>query len=67
MAGLTEIKANSASQQSWSWGLAELGNMKNTETSISIRKSQFINNRADIQTNRNTTIAEMFNASFIDC
>ena len=28
MAGLTEIKANSASQQSWgwSWGLAELGN-----------------------------------------
>ena len=28
VAGLTEIKANSASQQSWSWswGLAELGN-----------------------------------------
>ena len=26
LAGLTEIKANSASQQSWSWGLAELGN-----------------------------------------
>ena len=26
IAGLTEIKANSASQQSWSWGLAELGN-----------------------------------------
>ena len=25
-AGLTEIKANSTSQQSWSWGLAELGN-----------------------------------------
>ena len=31
MAGLTEIKANSASQQSWScsWGLAELGNNDN--------------------------------------
>ena len=28
MAGLTEIKANSASQQSWSLGLAELGNLK---------------------------------------
>ena len=42
-------------------------NMKNTETSIPIRKSPFINNRADIQTNRNTTIAEMLNASFIDC
>ena len=30
VAGLTEIKANSASQQSWSWswGLAELGNFK---------------------------------------
>ena len=29
VAGLTEIKANSASQQSWSWswGLAELGNI----------------------------------------
>ena len=26
MTGLTEIKANLASQQSWSWGLAELGN-----------------------------------------
>ena len=26
VAGLIEIKANSASQQSWSWGLAELGN-----------------------------------------
>ena len=24
MAGLIEIKANSASQESWSWGLAEL-------------------------------------------
>ena len=28
VAGLVEIKANSASQQSLSWGLAELGNMK---------------------------------------
>ena len=27
VAGLTEIKANSASQQSWSWGLAELGDI----------------------------------------
>ena len=26
VAGLIEIKAISASQQSWSWGLAELGN-----------------------------------------
>ena len=26
-AGLTEIKANSASQESWSWGKAELGNI----------------------------------------
>ena len=25
VAGLIEIKANSASQQSWSWGLAEPG------------------------------------------
>ena len=25
VAGLTDIKANSASQQSWSWGLAEFG------------------------------------------
>ena len=25
VAGLIEIEANSASQQSWSWGLAELG------------------------------------------
>ena len=25
-AGLSEIKANVARQQSWSWGLAELGN-----------------------------------------
>ena len=31
-AGLTEIKANSASQQSWSWGLAELGN--NTQIAV---------------------------------
>ena len=29
VAGLTEIKANSASQQSWSWGLAELGKINN--------------------------------------
>ena len=28
VARLTEIKANSASQQSWSWGLAELGNIE---------------------------------------
>ena len=27
MAGLTEIKAYSARQQSWNWGLAELGNI----------------------------------------
>ena len=30
MAGLTEIKANSASHQSWSWGLAELGKKNKT-------------------------------------
>ena len=38
LAGFTEIKANSASQQSWSWGLAELGNMmikKKSELMIS--------------------------------
>ena len=28
VAGLSEIKANSASQQSWCWGLAELGKIK---------------------------------------
>ena len=28
---LTEIKANSASQQSWSWVLAELGNYEDEE------------------------------------
>ena len=33
LAGLTEIKANSASQQSWSWGSAELGkNVLNCQT-----------------------------------
>ena len=26
VAGLNKIKANSVSQQSWSWGLSELGN-----------------------------------------
>ena len=31
MVGLTEIRANSASQQSWSWVLAELGNYEDEE------------------------------------
>ena len=35
-AGLTEIKANSASQQSWSWGLAELGNVPLTKYTIRV-------------------------------
>ena len=36
VAGLTEIKANSASQQSWIWGSAELGKRKNKTYTLKV-------------------------------
>ena len=45
MAGLIEIKANSASLQSWSWGLAELGKNEFSEyfriISLSTKEKNF--------------------------
>ena len=43
VAGLTEIKANSASQQSWSWswGLTELGKINRQEPANFLNKNDY--------------------------